>query len=160
MKPKLPKLEGNDRAQELLEGMDRLRRAWAGVRPEPPLTRGDMMTLGALDGMTRGGQRATMSHLAHRMHLSLPGASQKVSALEELGYLRRVPDKRDRRVTCVELTDEGRRVAERALRDFLGRIETALDTIGPEKTDTLLELMRQLSDAIQRLSEPAPGREE
>lgn len=148
------KLEGSireeyGRAADALDAMNDLHRAWAGFQPLAPLNRSDMMTLGAVAGMTRKGRTVTVSLLAHAMHQSLPGISQKVSGLEELGYLRRVPDKSDRRVSCIQLTEAGGQLADKGLRHFLGRVEQALDTLGAEKADTLMALMRELSAAIR-----------
>ena len=153
------KLEGGireeyGRAADALDAMNDLRRAWAGFQPAAPLNRSDMMTLGAIDGMSRKGKAVTVSLLARMMHQSMPGISQKISGLEEQGYLRREPDAHDRRVSSIRLTDAGKQLAERGMRDFLGHIERALDVLGPEKADSLLDLMRELSEAMRQVGLP------
>lgn len=148
MEPDSPVIKEYGRAAAFLEGMNRLRQAWAGFHPAAPLNRGDIMVLGMVDELTRQGKPVTVSELARRTHQSLPGASQKASGLEQMGYLCRTADESDRRVSYLELTAEGRQMAEGALRVFLRQIEQALDILGREKTETLLALVCQLSDAM------------
>lgn len=146
-----------NRAVDFLETMGGLRRTWALFHPSPPVNRGDLMLLATADDLARGGQVVTVSLLARRMHQSLPGVSQKISGLEQGGFLRRTASPHDRRVSCIELTEKGRAVADEALRTFLRRIERALNELGADETAQFLQLMRQLTAAMDRILAEAPG---
>ncbi len=147
------------RAAQLFFEITRLHRVWGGLHPTPPLKRSDLAVLGAIHGEeARTGNPVNVSHLAHMMKQSKPAVSQKIGLLEEEGYLRRVEDKRDRRITYLKLTDKGDDVATRALREYLSRVEQALELLGNEKAAQLLGLMHELSDALDTVR--AAGKEQ
>ena len=81
-----------------------------------------------------------MSRLAEYQSVSLPTISRSVSRLEKLGWLRRSSSPHDRRVTLVELTEDGRmrleeigRLAEETLGVLLGPIsETDAETLAAD----------------------------
>lgn len=136
-------------AVAIMEEMNYLRRAWAGLQPEPPLKRSDIMLMGTIEHLCqKNNHKVTVSNLAKVMKQSAPGISQKVSMLEQMGYVRRTVDKTDRRVAYIALTAKGNEAAQGPLREFLGRLQKALECLGVEKTTQLLELMKQLREAI------------
>ncbi len=144
-------------AQQLFEAMNRMRMVWAQLQPVG-LRRSEIGALGAVAHLEKmGAEAVTISSLAREMGQSVPGVSQKVSELEKQGYVRRVADEKDRRVVTVELTDEGRQVAEESLRDFLVRIEQALDRMGEEKSQTLFNLMQQLTETLETMVQEQKG---
>lgn len=152
MKPNDPLQQEYRRATRLFDLMDWLRRGWNGIQPPPPLKRSDVMLMGALQHHNEHGERRmTVSALARMMHQSMPGISQKVSFLEQQGYIARVVDETDRRVAFLELTEEGRRAAQDAQRQFLGRIETALDSMGGQNADQLLDRLTDLGNALEQM---------
>jgi DNA-binding MarR family transcriptional regulator len=67
--------------------------------------------------------RANLSELAEHQSVSLPTMSRAVSRLEKMGWIRRLSDPNDRRVTLIELTDDGQKRL-----DEMG--ELALKTLG------------------------------
>lgn len=137
------------RASVLFESLNRLHRIWMSFSPPPPLKRSDLMMLGAVLGEEQHGKGPpTASRLARHTHQSLPGVSQKLGQLEEQGYLQRSTSPADRRAVQVQLTEKGRSTAEGMLRGVLSRVERAFDTLGPEKTDALTQLLAQLCDAF------------
>lgn len=144
-------------AQQLFEAMNRMRAVWGLLQPVG-LRRSEIGALGAVDYLEQTGTGpVTISRLAREMGHSVPGVSQKVSELEKQGYLRRVADEKDRRVVTVTLTEQGRRVAEENLRDFLGRIEQALARMGEENSQELFGLMRQLTETLETMATEQKG---
>ena len=132
------------------EAMNHLRMVWTGIRPKPPITRSDLFLLSAIKRFSaEEGKKITVGSLARGMHQSPPGISQKVSMLEDAGYLRRRADKADRRVVCIEITPKGNQVVSQSMKEFAGRMEEALQKMGSEKTDTLLSLMQELSEHLE-----------
>jgi DNA-binding MarR family transcriptional regulator len=74
--------------------------------------------------LSRNGEgfRSSPGKLAKLMELSSGAMTNRLDRLEAAGFLRRLPDPDDRRGILVELTDEGKRVYERAI-DVQGRKE-------------------------------------
>lgn len=144
-------------AQQLFEAMNRMRAVWGQLQPVG-MRRSEIGVLGAVDHLEKSGAKAvSISSLAREMGQSVPGVSQKVSELEKQGYLRRLADKKDRRVVTVALTPKGRKVAEACLRDFLLRIEEALARMGEEKSGALFALMQQLTEALETIAPEKKG---
>lgn len=54
-----------------------------------------------------------LSALSGRMNISAPTVTGIVDRLEKLGYVKRIPDKEDRRAINVDLTVKGRNLAKR-----------------------------------------------
>lgn len=143
-------------AVNLLEEIHRLQRTWQRMNPPGPLKRSDMFLLGAVDRMTALGTRpVTVGNLAAHMHQSVPGISQRVSALEEGGYLRREENRKDRRVAYLYLTSKGEELARGIMQGFFRRMNQALEELGPQKTKELLKLMRELSEAFSEVKDGA-----
>lgn len=147
---------------ELFRQMDRMRRAWQDVSPSKRLNKSQFGTLFALAHLSRGGKAeecarsgeeakpVMVSTLADAMHQSLPAISQRVTALEEKGFVERVADPADRRVTCLRITAEGRREMDAAFRQFGGILSRTVERVGERDMQTLLRLMGGLADALEQ----------
>lgn len=143
--------EREKRPVELFRAMDRARRAWCSVTPGDTLNKAQFGTL-LLIARHRGQENTDpvmLSALAAEMGQSLPAISQRIRALEELGCLERLHCSEDRRVTGVQITDEGLRILELARRRFDQILAQALDRLGPENADTLIELLTELASALE-----------
>ncbi len=149
--------------------IDRIRRAWCAVTPCDALSKSQFSTLLAIafqDRMRDPPGRApgdgeespqrersvTLTELARGMRQSLPALSQRVSALEAQGYIERVPDPADRRVTGVRVTWEGMRVLEQARQRLDGMLLCATARMGREKLHTLLALMDELAEGLEAVA--------
>lgn len=95
---------------------------------------------------------ANMSKLAEYQNVSLPTISRSVSRLEKMGWIRRLSSPHDRRVTLVELTEDGRKRLEeigRLAEDTLGAL---LEPISESDAETLaagLDVMRRTFDLYE-----------
>ena len=78
--------------------------------------------------------------------LYLPRLSGLLNRLEDRDLITRTRDRQDRRVVWVELTDEGRKVAEEAI-DIVVSMSKELEPVlrGPKATD-MVEVVRQVRD--------------
>ena len=83
---------------------------------------------------------------------SLPGISQRITALEKLGYVERVANPHDRRVSAVQLTPVGTQLLEEACACVKQKLDAALETMGREKLDTLLFLLEDLTCALENMT--------
>jgi DNA-binding MarR family transcriptional regulator len=78
-----------------------------------------------------------LTDLAERAGMSKQAMSELVADLEQLGYVRRVPDPVDRRAKIIEFTGRGWQAVDAALAAF-GRMEDALDEqVGPGRMNQL-----------------------
>jgi DNA-binding MarR family transcriptional regulator len=85
-----------------------------------------------------------VSVLAERAGLTKQAMAQLVEHLEAHGYVRRVPDPRDRRAKLVRATARGREVYA-VVRDFLADLDARLDReLGAAKVRRLRALLEEL----------------
>lgn len=70
--------------------------------------------------------------------------TNRIDRLERRGLVARLPDPTDRRGVRVQLTDEGRLVAEAALAALLAWEHAFLETLDPAERHTLARLLRAL----------------
>lgn len=137
-------------SETFLMKMHELHHSWNKFHPNPPLKRSDMMLLGNIVRLLEENDgKVTVSMLAKKMNQSMPGVSQKASALEEDGFVKRAGDKNDRRVTYISLTPKGQEMVQETLRSFMNRIQNVLEQLGPEKVDLAFEIMDELNDAFK-----------
>jgi DNA-binding MarR family transcriptional regulator len=101
----------------------------------------------ALATVHRSG-RLTGRELAGRLRITPGTLVPLIDRLEEQGYLRRVPDLRDRRLTWLEMTPRGERLFER-LRGGGGRVMAAIGRLDPEDRRVLGRLLNQIADHLE-----------
>lgn len=159
--PTLNVEEGN---LQLFAQMDRMRRAWQNVVPWPGLSKSDFATLMTI---AHGGKPCcqssswhmredgvTLTALATVMKRSLPAISQRVRALEESGYVRRLSETGDRRVSSVCLTPEGDALLHQAYRQFVNVMNKALSGMTQTEIQTLMQLLAKLASSLENLEQP------
>lgn len=149
--------------------MDHMRRVWQNLRPCPDLTKAQFGTLMVLSSGGHPPATATtppcaedrpvmsLSAVASVMGQTLPSISQRVSALETMGYVERVPDPSDRRVSGIRISASGVALLNRAKKAMGERIEAAIDTLGSENLELLLNLLEQLAAALEAAAENETG---
>lgn len=148
------------RALELLREMDRLRRAWKQAIPKTGINKSEFFTLYTLrhpqghDLSCSSSELVpmTLSSLAKTMKQSLPAVSQRITKLEELGYVRRVPDEHDRRTLWIHLTQSGIALLQSTGEEMLGKLERVLqrlDTQDGVDAQLLTQAFRSLATAVE-----------
>lgn len=134
----------------LFRGMDRVRKAWKSVTPCPQLSKSQFGTLmSILHHSTGEDHTITLSDLAATMHQSAPALSQRIKDLENLGYVKRIADSKDRRKTGISLTDEGKEVLLIARSHFRHVMSLALEHMGNETSETLIDSLCLLAEAFE-----------
>jgi DNA-binding MarR family transcriptional regulator len=135
--------------QALYDELDRGMQATFGV-PESLL-----QALAAIDGSERP---LTPTEIAERMSRSSATMTNLLDALDREGWARRVPNPDDRRSVLVEITDEGKALADRFL-PGVRKVERAVigDLTAAERS-TLMDILAKVLDATARVSaaEPIP----
>ena len=95
-------------------------------------------------------QGMRLSELAKRAQLTKQLVTYLVTAVEERGYVERVPDPRDGRAKIVRLTERGRQAAQ-AGSDIIASIEREwAASLGPEDMDELRSLLERLVGVLGR----------
>jgi DNA-binding MarR family transcriptional regulator len=103
----------------------------------------------------------SLSELAAKQGVSLPGMSNSISALVRRGWVTRVrpPMPQDRRVVLVELTPAGRAALAETQRDMEVAMEELLASLSPSKRQGLTAGLEVLRDALARSGVDAWNRE-
>lgn len=87
---------------------------------------------------------ARLSQLAEALRIAPRSATEVVDALEDRGFVRRIPDPSDRRATCVDLTPDGRRVLRVIDRTREAESERFLASLPQEDRTELQRILRRL----------------
>src|SRR3977135_2904932 len=129
---------------------------WGGQQPTisdattrlPTQTDTTMDQISALAQIHRRG-RLTGRDLAKQLRVT-PGTLVPVfDRLEEQGYLRRVPDLVDRRLTWLEITPKGERLFQRLFRGGAMRFMRAITRLQPAERKTFERLLNRISDHLE-----------
>ncbi len=145
----------NIQTAELFCSMDRVRKAWHSVIPCDTLSKSQFLTLMTIYHYEKPQQNEALSRpvklsaLANSMGQSLPALSQRVKLLEDMGYIRRIPDPDDRRIMGIQLTEEGIQVLFIAHKRFDSIISDTAEYLGAETYDKLISLLTQLAEALE-----------
>jgi DNA-binding MarR family transcriptional regulator len=92
--------------------------------------------------------RMPMNRIADDVTMTSGGFTKLADRMVEAGLLRRTPSTNDRRVTYLELTDEGVRVAERAMAEHVSSLRArVLAALSEEGIVSLAKTMRDLRNA-------------
>ena len=103
------------------------------------------------------GQRVRMTDLAKMLLFSSGGCTKLVDRMEEAGLVRREPCPDDRRATFAVLTDEGRRMLERALAVHLPSLQRYLcDPLDAQQRRELEAILRRLRSALSETADESP----
>lgn len=124
----------------LLRLSDRSRR-WAPHRRTGELDRSAHLVLGVL---TEGGARSVNS-IAEALRLDPSTVTRQVLAMEQSGLVDRGTDPRDRRVTLVTPTDDGRAALDRTRQIRSSLYREVLGDWAPEDRDRLTQLLTRLN---------------
>ncbi len=87
--------------------------------------------------------------LAGRLHVTPGTLVPLVDRLEEQGYVRRVPDKDDRRVTWVELTPKADRLFHRLWGMGAARVASAISRLVPKDRAELRRLFDRIAENLE-----------
>lgn len=117
------------------------------------LTGGDFDVLATL---RRSGApyRLSPGSLSASTMVTTGGMTKRLDRLEALGLIRREPDPGDRRGKLIALTDEGRRVIDRALEAHLRNEERLLKPLSKARREQLAGLLRDLLVSLEGPSSP------
>lgn len=152
--------ERENQAADFFEAMDRVKRAWKRVTSCGEISKSQFGTLmsiwhhgvqAARNGALSADEPISLSALVAVMNQSIPALSQRVRSLEDMGYVERVPDKNDRRVSGVRLTEEGKEILLLARGRLNGIMLQAINELGSENAEMLINLLSELAGAFEKI---------
>jgi DNA-binding MarR family transcriptional regulator len=112
-----------------------------------------LQSLAVIDGAERP---LTPSEIAERMFRSSATMTNLLDALEREGWARRVPNPDDRRSVLVEITDDGKALADRFL-PGVRRVERAvIADLSARERSTLMVILEKVLDAAARVNAADP----
>jgi len=130
----------------LLE-LDRCVQAGLGVS-QPAAT-----MLAVLDG---AGEPLTPSQISERVLVASASTTATLDLLERRGWARRTPNPRDGRSNLVEITDEGRAVADQLLPGIRTLERHAMDRLSEAERRQLLRLLKRILARVADLADDVP----
>jgi DNA-binding MarR family transcriptional regulator len=103
----------------------------------------------ALATLRRVGGRLTGRDLAGRLGVTPGTLVPLIDRVEQMDYLRRVPDLADRRVTWLELTPKGMRLFDKMWMVGAVKVAKAVSRLSADDRATLRRLLNQIADEIE-----------
>lgn len=125
---------------KLIKGMRR------GVASDFQLTPSQMTVL--LEVFDRKASR--VGELSNSMRVSAPTVSGLIDRLVRSGYLRRIHDKKDRRVVNVVLTNKGKSTVVSLLSEIKKRWHKILTRLTEEERENYLRILKRIVEVLNK----------
>ncbi len=97
-----------------------------------------------LNHITEMSKDITVSNLSEDLKITKAAVSKLISNIEEKGFVERVEDKNDRRITHIAITPEGLENVEHANNNMEKHSKFIYEKMGEEDMKKLIELMKKL----------------
>ena len=85
-----------------------------------------------------------VSEISDVLCVAVPTVTQLVKSLEKKGYVEKIPDTDDGRVTRVILSGKGKELAKQGYEDFYRRFAGLSEYLGNEKSEQLASLLHEV----------------
>ena len=116
------------------------------------LNRGEVGVLSALRTAPPP-HRLSPTTLFRGLMLSSAGMTSRLDRLERRGFVKRIPDRDDRRAIQVELTAAGRKAVDEAVAANTNRERNLISELSPKEVESLARLLKKMLAGI----EPSTG---
>src|SRR5579864_8410435 len=103
----------------------------------------------ALATLRRHGGKLTGRELAGKLGVTPGTLVPLMDRVEVMDYLRRVPDRVDRRVTWLELTPKGMNLFDKMWMVGAAKVARAVSRLSPQDRASLRRLLNQIADEIE-----------
>lgn len=94
--------------------------------------------------LSENGKQVRVSDAADYLHLPRPVITRTVGNMENEGLIQKIPDKNDRRVVHIELTENGKKLRQRYVDDYFGALTKKFDDISDEEADAMIRTIRKV----------------
>lgn len=88
------------------------------------------------------------SNIGRELKVAAPTATGIINRLEKSGYVKRTPDKADRRTVNVELTVKGKKVAQQLKTAVVNRWSEILEKIPSKDVCDYLRILRKIKEVV------------
>lgn len=134
--------------REFLEMMSSLQKLSDKVK-FPEISRSEFVMMYTIDTQGSHETGIKISDLAVHLAISTPAVSRMVKGLVDKGFVRRERDKRDRRITYVSLTEQGkqRRIACSEKMHEIG--DRTIEVMGQKDMKELIRLSKKLFSCFE-----------
>ena len=93
------------------------------------------------------------SDIGNCLFMKKPATSKMLNNLEDKGYINRLSDKKDRRITYIDLTQKGIDLLQKHHKRMMNYINNVINELGEDDTKTLVNLLNKLCDIMEDLDE-------
>jgi len=91
----------------------------------------------------------TLGEVSKEMRVSAPTMTGLIDRLERDGFVKRMPDKKDRRITRVELTSQGRAITVKFRNNIMKRWVHILTKTPSKLGETIVDAIKTLNRGLQ-----------
>ncbi len=98
------------------------------------------------------GERVISTQLARSLEVTRSAVSQMVNKLANEGIVQRVPDKVDRKIAYIELTDEALEIYRKERKAYCATLDKVIDRMGKENFEKMSELIEQFCDEVSEVT--------
>ena len=136
-----------DLTQELFQIMKRFPRPKLKQSSIDGLTRSEYELLVMLVmNLDENKTALSVSELADLLIITPAGVTHLINPLEDRGYIKRLQDRKDRRIVLIGLTNKGTEVAEALIAEVQEQLIGLVNHLGEEDSKTLVRLMSRAID--------------
>ncbi|MDA5836317.1 MarR family transcriptional regulator [Listeria monocytogenes] len=91
------------------------------------------------------GREARVSDIANKILITLPNITKLVNELETKGLVQKTPDKMDKRVILVKMTDEGYNLLDKYYLKYKRKIAEQLEKVDSKKYELMIDSIKELN---------------
>lgn len=99
---------------------------------------------------TQQGEDVRISDISETLNLTRPGITRTVKQMEAQGYLTKVPDPSDGRVTHLKVTERGMELYEHYVRAYFTDVTERLGAISDQEIETMYDTIVRISECYAR----------
>lgn len=148
----------NTDPESLIAIMHHLKILVGQIKPQGDMTFGEFCVMTLIEKETIGiKQRITPTMLNEKLGTKKPATSRMITVLEKKGYVVKISDQKDHRISYLELTQEGSKILSKerdAFHELLMRISKR---IGQEEIVRIKTTLLHLSNILEEEIEVAPN---
>lgn len=127
-------------AREMFELFWKMGRLLDSDRQSSPLTKAEFYLM----NMLYNKRPASITVLADRLKVSKTTVSKLIRCMEEKGYVQRRTDSDDRRITYIQLTEQGKKLTRSCILSNKKSLVDMIDRIGEEDTNELIRILNKI----------------
>ena len=137
-------------ANDIMQEIYRIGRRLDDIRPfgqTKALSNTEMHMMREIVEASESGTRVISSQLAKKLGVTRSAVSQIVNKLENNNVVRRVPDKKDRKIAYIELSDFARGIFEEMKKRFALFLGKVVEKLGERRVEEFIGCANEFLDA-------------